>query len=134
MFDHVLRHAKSKAQKLSMCYPSIIFGILVAHKASIISNADIYSGPPSKICLLYKLLGGQHKFDITPSTEAHAIDSSSNDSSLAPPRVGTHAAPSSSSSPIVFYSKFLAFLMEDLSMLIVQGLSLEDLLRSNKER
>ena len=80
MFKHVSRHADSEAPKLGIGYPYIIFRILADQKPSIVTSANISSGPPFEIRLNYKLFGGRHKSDTTPSTEVPECDSSSDDS------------------------------------------------------
>ena len=70
---------------------------------------------------------------LTPLQAQKFLNSSSDDSTFAPQVVAPRGAPSSSSAPPSSDTTFLAFLEDDLSILVAQAHYIEDLLRSNKE-
>ena len=124
-----------KPRNLALVTHILFLGFLLIRNLllSFVTSANISSGPPSEIRLNYKLFGGRHKSDTTPSTEVPEYDSSSDDSTFAPLVVAPRGAPSSSSTPPSSDTTFLAFLEDDLSILVAQAHSIDYLLRSNKE-
>lgn len=60
VFEEVFRHDESYVVKLSICFPFLIYGILMGQKSVIITIKNEVGVPPQLLSFNYKRFVGKH--------------------------------------------------------------------------